>query len=46
MIKKCKHDYENPIRKGRANYICRKCKKNIALDLVYINMALWKTGLN
>ena len=36
MDKDCKHDYENPIKLGRANYICRKCKKNITIDLVYL----------
>lgn len=32
----CSHDYDNPIRIGRANYTCPKCKKNISLELVYL----------
>jgi len=31
---KCNHDYDNPIRKGRADYHCRKCGADITLDLV------------
>ena len=28
--KKCKHDFENAIRKGRAHYVCPKCDKDIS----------------
>jgi transposase-like protein len=28
-----KHDYKNPIRKGRAYYVCPKCNKDITLEL-------------
>lgn len=31
---KCHHDYENPIRKGRAHYVCQKCGADITLELV------------
>lgn len=36
---KCQHDYENPIRKGRADYHCPKCDEVITLDLVFIEQA-------
>ena len=39
---KCEHDYENPIKKGRAHYRCSKCDENITLDLVFIHQALNK----
>lgn len=32
----CEHDYENPIRKGRAHYVCRKCGADITLELAMI----------
>ena len=32
--KKCKHDYENPVHKGRAKYICRKCNQDITMVIV------------
>jgi predicted RNA-binding Zn-ribbon protein involved in translation (DUF1610 family) len=32
----CAHDYEHPIRKGRADYRCPKCGENIMLMLVFI----------
>ena len=35
-----KHDYENAIRKWRANYECPKCKKDISIELVYLQEAL------
>lgn len=33
---KCNHDYKNPVKLGRAKYICHKCKEDITLDLVFI----------
>lgn len=27
-------------RKGRANWYCKKCKRNVMIDLVYIAQAL------
>lgn len=33
-MKECSHDYQNPIRKGRADYHCRKCDTDITLELV------------
>ena len=32
----CNHDYENPIRLGRAFYVCRHCSEDISLTLVLI----------
>jgi len=32
----CEHDYENPVRKGRAHYECPKCGADITLDLMFI----------
>jgi len=34
--KECKHDYDNPIRKGRAKYHCRKCDKDITIDIILL----------
>lgn len=36
MNSECFHDYDNPIRKGRAHYICPKCGKDISLMLVFL----------
>jgi hypothetical protein len=30
------HDYENPLHLSRAHLVCRKCKKDITLELVLI----------
>lgn len=30
----CKHDYANPVRKGRADLHCRLCDADITLQLV------------
>ena len=30
----CKHDYENPVRKGRANLRCKDCDADITMELV------------
>ena len=38
--KTMEHDYKNPKKLGRANYICRKCWENITLELTYIALAL------
>lgn len=35
----CQHDYDNPIRNGRANYSCPKCGKDISLILVLMQDA-------
>lgn len=32
----CDHDYENPIRKGRAHYVCPVCGQDITMELVLI----------
>lgn len=32
----CRHDYEHPVRKGRAHYVCRKCGADITLELAMI----------
>lgn len=32
----CPHDYDNPIRKGRAHYECKHCGKDITLELVLL----------
>lgn len=32
-----KHNYKNPIIKGRAHYICSKCWEDITLHLVFMN---------
>lgn len=39
-MKECNHDYENPIRKGRAHYVCPKCDKDYTLELCLIYEAL------
>lgn len=36
LRQKCEHDYENPIRKGRAHYVCPKCGADISLELAMI----------
>lgn len=36
LQQKCQHDYENPIRRGRAHYVCQKCGKDITLELAMI----------
>lgn len=42
-IEKCEdisdHDLNNPIWKGRANAVCRKCGENITLLLLFIEDA-------
>ena len=32
----CPHDYDNPIRKGRAHYVCRKCGEDISLTVILL----------
>ena len=32
----CPHDYDNPIRKGRAHYVCKDCGDDITLLLVLL----------
>lgn len=36
MTQECKHDYDNPIRLGRANYVCKDCKQDISLMVIMI----------
>jgi hypothetical protein len=36
---KCEHNYDTPIRKGRAKWLCRKCGQDITLELVMIHEA-------
>ena len=38
--KECKTcDYDNPIKKGRAYYVCKDCGRDITLELVLIEKA-------
>ncbi len=39
MNKPCYHDLLNPIRKGRAHYVCRKCGADITLAVVILEEA-------
>lgn len=32
----CPHDYDNPIRKGRAHFVCRKCGEDISLTVILL----------
>ena len=34
----CNHDYEHPIRNGRAHYVCPLCGEDISLAVILINM--------
>ncbi len=36
MKSHCQHDYENPVRIGRANYACPKCGADISLELFFM----------
>jgi hypothetical protein len=36
----CSHDYDNPVRKGRAHYVCPLCGEDITLALVFINFCI------
>ena len=38
----CSHDYEQPIRKGRAHYVCRLCGADISVEVVLLGKALDK----
>ena len=38
--KECEHDYKNPIRKGRAHYVCKLCGKDLTLELVLMLQTL------
>jgi hypothetical protein len=38
----CLHDYEHPIRKGRATYHCPKCDADISLIVILIAAADWE----
>ncbi len=38
--KDCEHDYDHPVRKGRANLRCPKCGKDITLELVFMQEAI------
>ena len=35
----CAHDYDHPIRKGRAHYTCPKCGEDITMELCFVNEA-------
>lgn len=37
----CSHDYDHPIRKGRAHYVCPKCGEDITLALAFMDMAAY-----
>ena len=41
-MNKCEHNYENPIRKGRANFYCKECGEDISVEVVLIYEALNK----
>lgn len=36
----CDHDYEHPVRKGRATYLCPTCGEDITLTLVFMQDAI------
>jgi hypothetical protein len=38
----CAHDYECPLRKGRARYHCPKCDADISLEVILIAEADWE----
>ena len=44
MSAPCPHDYENPVRKGRAHYVCRLCGVDISMDLFFIWQADEEAG--
>lgn len=31
---KCEHDFENPVRAGRAWYVCRNCGEDISMEVI------------
>ena len=33
----CEHDYDNPVRKGRAWLVCKDCGADIALAIVLMS---------
>ena len=36
-MKECRQcDYENPIRKGRAYWVCKDCWRDITIELFFI----------
>lgn len=43
-MKECQHDYEHPVRKGRADWRCPKCDKNIMFELLLIHQATHGDG--
>lgn len=36
MSTPCPHDYEHPVRKGRAHYVCALCGEDITMDLAFM----------
>lgn len=38
----CRHDYEHPVRKGRARYHCPKCGKDISMEVILLAEAEWE----
>lgn len=36
----CNHDYQNPVRKGRADYHCPLCDEDLTLELVLMAEAI------
>jgi len=38
----CHHDYERPVRKGRARYHCPLCDADISLEVIAIAEADWE----
>ncbi len=35
-MSECKHDYEHPVRRGRADYRCSKCGEDITITLALV----------
>ena len=37
----CQHDYDNPVRKGRAWLVCKDCGADITLAIVLMSDEWW-----
>lgn len=37
----CEHDYDNPVRKGRAWLVCKDCGADITLAIVLMSDEWW-----
>jgi hypothetical protein len=38
----CRHDYDNPVKKGRGLYLCPKCDADISLEVLMLAEAEWE----